>query len=167
MSLAIPKKLIEASTSEGLAKFREDAMKRTYGDDTLVDVRLLRAEDLLDPKSLAESSGERKTARAIDAILTARGGQFGKPLPNFGAAKGVLDLFLRKDIIDGWIYVVAADGKAYPELITAVTFDDGKAQRGNGTPRSRSARPLLACSIGPAMAARVCKPTRTRFPPRN
>lgn len=135
MSLTIPKKLLEASKATGLAKLREDAMKRTYGDELVVDVKLLHAEGLLELKRLAETAGDRKSARAIDAILLARGGQFDKPLPNFAAANGVLDLFLRQDVIDGWIYVVAADGKAYPELVTAVIFDDGKHHRGQASPR--------------------------------
>lgn len=135
MSLAIPKKLFEGSTTPGLAQLREDAQKRTYGDELIVDLRLLNAEDLLELKALSESAGDRKAARAIDAVLLARSGQFGKPLPNFGAAKGVLDLFLRQNVIDGWIYVVAADGKAYPELVTAITFDDGKHHRAQGTPK--------------------------------
>lgn len=135
MSFTIPKKLLEATKAESLAKLREDSLRRTYSDDVLVDVQMLLAEDLLELKNLSEIAGDRKAARAIDAILLARSGQFGKPLPNFSAAKGVLELFLRQNVIDGWIYVVAADGKAYPELVTAVTYDDGKHHRGHGTPR--------------------------------
>lgn len=135
MSLVLDKSILQATTTARLDKFRESAATRHSDTEFAVDVTLLDDADLLDVKQAAERGKDTKTMRALDAILASRQGIFGRPMPNFKAAIGVLDSYFRHELIDGWIYCKRADGHLYPELITSITFDPGKGHRGPANPR--------------------------------
>lgn len=125
MSLTVSKNLIAATDASPLKNYRDYAEKM-HGDRELeIDTNKLDTEGLNDLIAAAKAVGDNKTARAVESILLARAGKFDKPVPNFKAFKGVLEAFLKADSIDGWIYVEGGDGKLYPQLVTAVTFDDG------------------------------------------
>jgi hypothetical protein len=138
MSLTVSKDLVEASRADQLASYRDYA-GTLHGDRELeIDTNKLDAEGLSDLIAAAKAVGDSKTARAVESISLARAGKFDKPVPNFKAFKGVLEAFLKADSIDGWIYVAGDDGKLYPQLVTAVTYDDGMGYgRSKGNPSVR------------------------------
>lgn len=87
-------------------------------------------EDLADLSAAAKASGDGKTVRAVEAVLYARQGSFDKPVPNFKAFMEVLLAFLRKDLVNGWVFCEAKDGRLYPELVTGVRFEEPNMHRG-------------------------------------
>jgi len=125
MSLTVSKELAEATKTNQLASYRDSA-EQLRGDRELeIDINKLDVGGLTDLISAARHVGDNRTARAVESIQLARSGTFDKPVPNFKAFKGVLEAFLKSNRIDGWIYVTGDDGKLYPQLVTAVTYDDG------------------------------------------
>jgi hypothetical protein len=125
MSLTVSHPLLVATTTPGFETFRKEEMR--YGrQDREISVRpdRLADDDLRDLIRVATDAKDGKLVRAVEAILLARAGEFAKPVPNFKAFEGVLRAFLKKNIIDGWIYVEAQDGRVYPELVTLVEFED-------------------------------------------
>lgn len=125
MSLTVSTDLVEATGTHQLKRYRDYAESLRGDRELVVDTGTLDGDGLADLLTAARAVGDTKTARAIESIAVARSGRFDKPVPNFKAFKGVLEAFLKADMIDGWIYVSGDDGKLYPQLVTAVTYDDG------------------------------------------
>lgn len=138
MSLTVSTDLVEATGTHQLKRYRDYAENLRGDRELVVDTAMLDGDGLRDLLTAARAVGDTKTARAIESIAVARSGRFDKPVPNFKAFKGVLEAFLKADMIDGWIYVTGDDGKLYPQLVTAVTYDDGMGYgRGKSDPRVR------------------------------
>lgn len=129
--------LIGATKAPGLKHYRDLAESIRNDRELDIDTSSLSVEELTDLVSAARTVNDTKTCRAVESILLARKGTFDKPVPNFKAFKGVLEAFLKVDCIDGWIYVNADDGKLYPQLVTAITYDDGNHGRGKNMPTVR------------------------------
>lgn len=135
MSLTVSTDLVEATESSQLKNYRDYAEGLRGDREMEIDTSKLEIDALHDLIAAAKSVNDSKTSRAVESILLARAGKFDKPVPNFKAFKGVLEAFLKADVIDGWIYVNGNDGKLYPQLVTSVSFDDGMSYgRGKGTP---------------------------------
>lgn len=125
MSLTVSKDLIAATSVQQLAHCREYAGDLQRDRELEIDTSKIDIEGLNDLIVAAMAVGDSKTARAVESISLARSGKFDKPVPNFKAFKGVLEVFLKTETLDGWIYVTGDDGKLYPQLVTAVIYDDG------------------------------------------
>lgn len=137
MSLTVSTVLVAATGTHSLKSYRDYA-DHMQGDRELeIDTNRLDAEGLNDLIAAAKAVGDTKTVRAIESISLARSGRFDKAVPNFKAFKGVLEAFLKADSIDGWIYVTGDDGKLYPQLVTAVTYDNGMSHGRQGSPSVR------------------------------
>lgn len=136
MSLTVSRTLLDATTCLELGDTREAAVKNSHYSDREVslDVSVLSDEALVDVGHAAGSIGDKKTQRAVDAILKGRAGTFSHPLPSFMAFEGVLRSFISVDLSDGWLYVRHHDGKLYPELVTSIVYDSNESHRGKATP---------------------------------
>lgn len=135
MSLTVTADVLKATSHEQLAKDKKSAEVSRVDREVYVDTGKLGAEALQDLAKAAAAVGDRKTVRAVESILAARDGNFGKPVSSFKAFKEVLEAFLAHNHIDGWIYSSGDDGKLYPELVTSVSYDDGHGYgRGSGDP---------------------------------
>lgn len=138
MSLTVSNELLKATENPELQVYRDRASGRGVDRELEIDTAKLTTEGMKDLMAAATTVGDTKTARAIESIVLARAGKFDKPVPSFKAFQGVLEAFLKADYIDGWIYVEGRDGKMYPQLVTAVTFDNGQGYgRNQGTPSVR------------------------------
>lgn len=125
MSLTITNTILATTTApafEALRGMRYGSEER----DVEVNVSRLTNDDLAHLRAAAEQHGDKKSVRAIDAILGARQGKFGTTMPNFKAFEGMLLAFLQHELIDGWLYSREHDGKLYPELVTSIRYDDGR-----------------------------------------
>lgn len=125
MSLTVSTELINATKGESLTSYRQHAEHMRGDRDMEVDTTRLDEAGLKDIICAAGVIRDTKTARAAESILLARTGRFDKPVPNFKAFKGVLEAFLKCDLMDGWIYVTEDDGKLYPQLVIGVNYDSG------------------------------------------
>lgn len=135
MSLTISQELLEATSTESLAKQRERGLRYGRSDDEVeLTVSLLSNEDLEELIRAAEVVQEAKTKRALEAMLAARSGKHDLKVPSFKAFQDMLRAFLKRDIIDGWLYVREDDGTLYPQLITSVSYESPRGHRSNGTP---------------------------------
>lgn len=130
MSLTVSCALLEFTQSESLRSYRELAANVRGDHEHAIDLMQMDEPGLQDIIAAATSINDTKTAQAAEAIMLARTGTFSKPVPNFKAFQGILESFLRKGLIDGWIYVAGDDGKLYPELVTEITFDSGASYNG-------------------------------------
>lgn len=136
MSLTIGLETLLATTCAGLKDSRKFAQESYRPDrEWEIDTAKLSDKDLADIKAAAGKADEPKIASALDAILAARKGEFGKPIPNFKAFRDTLRLFLKKNAVDGWIWVEQPDGRSYPELVQEITFDDGTRGHGRAEPK--------------------------------
>lgn len=126
MSLIVSVELLTKTTSDALQNMRSFQAERANSWDKEVSIEpsLLSDDVLQDLAATAKSTSDRKVEKAVAAILTARSGQFGKPIPNFKAVTAVLSEYLRHQLLDGWIYVRRVDGQMYPELISTVTLQE-------------------------------------------
>ena len=135
MSLTVSTELLAATTVQSLKRYRDISNNMRGGDrEYAIDTGEVGEDGLRDIMAAATSLSDGKTARAAESILLANTGDFKKSIPNFKAFKGVLDAFLRHNMLDGWIYVTKDDGKLYPELVTNISFDDGNSHRGKSHP---------------------------------
>lgn len=119
MSLTVPIAVLEHSKHAPTIERREQ--RRNWRDE---DVRLsgkeLTDDALADLAAAAEIAGNRSMSRVIASITAARAGDFTKGIPKFDAAQPILTEFLRANIIDGWLYRQAPNGRLYPHLVTAI-----------------------------------------------
>lgn len=81
MSLLIHHEILDKTTSESLAKHREHAkyLRREKGLE--LDPILVPDEGLRDIARAAAETGEKRLVAAIESLLRAREGDFGKPIP--------------------------------------------------------------------------------------
>ena len=133
MSLTISAELLAKTTCEPLAYERKRGLSWNERE-CYVNVGQLSDADLEDIKSAATEVKDGKVARAIESIQLARSGQFDKPIPSFKAFEGILTLFFKANLKDGWIYVQGPDGKMYPMLLTKTIYDDGRSRNGPPEP---------------------------------
>lgn len=130
MSLTLPFVLLEAAEHPDLrAQTRYLSQSRQMGDIDLDTARLCD-EALSEILDRASKGQDGKTARAVESILSARSGKFDKPVPSFKAFQGVLEAYLRQGLMDGWIYVRGNDGMVCPQLVTSLSYKDGRDSRG-------------------------------------
>jgi hypothetical protein len=138
MSLTVSVDLIDATKTAQLKTYRDSAGHTAShiraDQEFVIDTSKLDADGLGDIIDAANSINDKKTARAVESILLARSGVFDKPVPNFKAFQGMLEAFLKKNCIDGWIYVAGYDGKLYPRLVTSVAYEDGRNYSRHGMP---------------------------------
>jgi hypothetical protein len=135
MSLVLSADIIKATKSKTFASDRRNATEMHRQDrDVAIDASRCSTADLKDILAAAKHANDNKVERAVDALIQARSGAFDVVIPNFKAFQGILEAFLRSNVIDGWIYVTKDDGRIYPELVTEVKFEDGHSHRGKGTP---------------------------------
>lgn len=137
MSLTVSTDLVEATGTDQLKSYRDYADGLRGDRELEIDTAKLDVDGLNDLLAAAKAVGDTKTARAVDSILFARSGRFDKPVANFKAFKAVVEAFLKADMIDGWIYVTGDDGKLYPQLVTAVTYDTGTSYGRGSKPDPR------------------------------
>lgn len=137
MSLIVGSQVILATTSEVFEKQRARAEGLRDETEFHLGPHLLTNGAAKDLHEAATKIGDKKSARALDAIMAARESRFDKSVPSFKAFEAMLVAYLASELIDGWIYVRAADGHLYPELITEVGYD----------PDRRSQRPMPAVYI--------------------
>lgn len=131
MSLTVSTGLIEKTAHPELDSYRTSVARFGRDRDLSIDIAGLGDEALRDLMTAAQAVEDSKTVRAIESILTARSGDFNKPIPSFKAFEGVLSAFFQHDLIDGWLYVTGDDGQLYPELVTGIKYDDGRNMRGS------------------------------------
>lgn len=135
MSLTVPYSILADANAPDLASYRDAFSHRSDADfEVLLKTGRLSAAGLEDLIRAALNAGDKKVARAAESILLARSGRFDKPVPSFKALQGMLDAFLRSEMIDGWIYVTGQDDKLYPELVVSVSYDDGISFGRKGNP---------------------------------
>ena len=132
MSLTISKELLDSVASEH--EVFEALQKRTefYGSREITLVVQDFDDEALRALSAAFTAAKNnKSARAIDAVLASRQGNFSKPIPNFKAFVHVLRDFLAHECIDGWVYAEGPDGKLYAELVTEIRerTEDSRGQK--------------------------------------
>lgn len=114
---------------------RDDAEDSRSERLIAVATNKLAPDDLAELVKVATDHGDLKVARAVEAILRGRGGDFGKPIPNFMAFQDTLEQFLRQDLLDGWIYVRHSDGRLYPELVLSVEVSESSSYRKKEEPK--------------------------------
>jgi hypothetical protein len=128
MSFIIPTAVLAATKHKEFANIRERVQKDIAGaiDGREYELDLNEFSDvvLTDLSTAAESVKHGRTVRATQAIIAARAGDTGLKVPNFAAFLGMLTPFLRKDAMDGWIYIRQDDGRVYPELVTEVRHNE-------------------------------------------
>lgn len=135
MSLTISHELLEATKTKSLAKQREHGL--LYGgrdEEVELNVSLLSNDDLVELMRAAEQVEDKKTRRALEAMLNARSGKHEMKVPSFKAFQDMLRAFLKHNVIDGWLYVREDDGTLFPQLITSVTYESTRGYRSNATP---------------------------------
>lgn len=99
-----------------------------------LNIAAFDVDELEELRGYCDKAGNKKAVRVLDAVLKANGGAVDSKVPSFGAFLPMLQAFLRQDRIDGWIYVEAADGCIYPELILSTTFNDNKGYKNKPDP---------------------------------
>ena len=121
MSLSVTAELMSKTTHQAFSYDRTTIEKwndRTR--DIQINTIRLKTEALQDLVEAAKAVEDRRTVRALEAMIAARDGDVSKSVPNFDAFQEMLLAFLRKDAINGWIYVERRDGNVYPELVVGV-----------------------------------------------
>jgi hypothetical protein len=135
MSLTVSQELLEATKSDTFGKHREHSVRYGRRDEEVeLTVSLLTNDDLVELARAAEEVKDGKTRRAIEAMLAARAGKHDLKVPNFKAFEGMLNSFLRHNVVDGWLYVRDSDGSLYPELITSVRYESKSGYRSKENP---------------------------------
>lgn len=135
MTLTVSSALLEATQTESLAEHRE--LFQRYGrrdEEVALSAHLLSNDDLIELARAADEVKDAKTRRALDAMLAARAGKHDLKVPNFKAFEGMLNSFLRHNVIDGWLYVRGTDGAMYPELIKSIGFERNVGYRSKEHP---------------------------------
>lgn len=127
MSFEITTKVLHCTEHEAFKSQRAD-YREGYDRTLEVEVKDLDDAALKDLSNAAVKGEDKQIAFACEAILSARGGKFDRPIPNFKAFAPMLEFFLKDGIIDGWIYVQEDDGLFYPQLVTAITFFPARRQ---------------------------------------
>lgn len=133
MSFTAACKTLILTTCDALMSLRGLAERASDDREFTVDVNDLSNDDMGDLIRAATQADDKKALRAAEAILSARSGDFTKPVPNFKAFKETLIQYLKANILDGWIYVEHEDEFFYPELVTKIVYDSGVARGSKST----------------------------------
>lgn len=123
-ALVVPTEVMKATTSDGLRTFR--ARSESWRSENIS----LSHDELTDEtlNDLVAASGKIENAsfgRVASAILNARAGK-NNAIPSFAAAPAMLIDYLRRDMIDGWVYLRSFDGRMSPWLVTKIRIEEGR-----------------------------------------
>jgi hypothetical protein len=121
MSHEIKKSLLEHTKHPDLAEYRDSK----YSSTPKVRFEKLSNKAIIELGEVADRHGETKLARALNAIIDARRGVDDVKIPSFAAALEIIDGYLKKHAVDGWIYRREGDGRVYPYLIRSINYDAG------------------------------------------
>ncbi|MCV9964035.1 AAA family ATPase [Pararhizobium sp. BT-229] len=122
MPVEVRKKALEKLEHEAFEKYRGHFSKNSNGETlTSVEISDLPLEAINELARVAAELKDRTLSRSVKVFLAARDGDFTHALPNLKAAKDVLFRYLRKDTIDGWVYVRNKAGELTPELVTGIS----------------------------------------------
>lgn len=134
MSFTVACGTLNLTTCAALESVRGLATRAGDDREYTVDINDLSNDDMADLIQAATKADDKKALRAAEAVLSARSGDFSKPVPNFKAFKETLTQYLKANILDGWIYVEHEDEFFYPELVTKITYDPGISRGAQSTP---------------------------------
>lgn len=115
-----PKAVVTATTHVKLEAARNRGV--SYRTDAVT----LHAKELLDDAVLADLAEAAKQVddtsfwRVIDSVRAARTGSE-KTISSVRAAPAALTELLRRDLIDGWVYVRERDGHLHPYLVMSIS----------------------------------------------
>lgn len=112
----------------GIDQFKSycDYVEGLCGDCELeIDMVKFDVDGLNDLLVVVKVVGDIKIVCVVEFIFFVWFGCFDKLVVNFKVFKGVLEVFLKVDMIDGWIYVMGDDGKLYLQFVIVVIYDDG------------------------------------------
>lgn len=131
MSFSINSETLAKTEHDELARYR-DSTARFNSDprEVTVDIDNMSKEALLDLMDAAGDNGDKKSVRALKAILAARTGDFSVKVPSHKAFTEMLRNFLAQNLIDGWIYHEGQDGCLYPYLVIDVKYRSAGKQVG-------------------------------------
>ena len=154
MSLFLSQSIVNQTTHPDLADERTHAIPGIRDADPhtkiYLDTDRLSNEALLDLVTFCAGDPDaNKTATAIASILRARAGDLSRPVPNFQAFEGMLLEYLRKDAIDGWVYVANHDGCFLPYLVTDIEYGGDKRVYGKQSARNEPEVILRIAAISP------------------
>lgn len=119
-TLEIPGEVLEKTSSDSLALYRERAIGHSHRLNTVnvpITVAVEAAEELT---KAAEALKNAKFVRALKAIVSAENGDFGI-IPNISVAASIMARFIDVMNHSGWIYR-EREGGVQPYLITKITL---------------------------------------------
>lgn len=118
-SIEVPSPLLEVTTSEALAPYRERTMSRYRTESIRVPTSvILEAQD--DLERAAEDAGDGKFKRALKAIIASESGDFGS-IPSIHLAEALMSRYLAAKNPSGWLYEETPSG-VQPYLVTGVSL---------------------------------------------
>ena len=124
----VPTDVVTATVSDDLAAARRQAQSWRSPELAVADPDLTDSA-LTDLAEAAERTGHRDFAFAVAAVRSARAGSFAA-VPHIDSAAEILRTFLRRDLIDGWLYVRESDGYLHPYLVTGIVLEHADRTRG-------------------------------------
>lgn len=117
--LKIPADSVEhLSTSVALIS---ESRIRGFGESVSVDPSNLSDDDLAAIVAHAEDVGQTSLKRQARALLGSRNGELTK-VPNISVGASIILDYLKKDLLDGWLYREDVGGYAQPYLVTSVRY---------------------------------------------
>ena len=123
-----PTEVVLATDSDDLQSVRQQA--RSWRSREMgVPEQSLSDSALADLLGAANRVSDAAFARTVSAVQAARAGDF-TPIPRIESATEVLREFLRRDRIDGWLYVREPDGYLHPYLVVDITLEQADRTRG-------------------------------------
>ena len=123
-----PTEVVLATDSDDLQSVRQQA--RSWRSREMgVPEQSLSDSALADLLGAANRVSDAAFARTVSAVQAARAGDF-TPSPRIDSATEVLREFLRRDRIDGWLYVREPDGYLHPYLVVDITLEQADRTRG-------------------------------------
>lgn len=127
MSLMLSKSVLKHTTHPIFEYYRSKDFQARSAKEVQIAAAELTEEVVEDLRAAADKAGDKSVLRAVKAIIKARAGDTNVAIPSFTlAATELFTAYLKQDLIDGYIYVTGDDGKLYPELVTAISFDSGE-----------------------------------------
>ena len=131
MSIIISNEVVSLTRVEALAKQRKQVTNdsRSTREVEILGESLSDAV-LADLLRVAIEVKDTKTARSLEVVMAARGGDFNRPIPNFKAFPEALKSYLVAGAIDGWLYWETDDGHRVPHLVTGISLEWDEYDRG-------------------------------------
>jgi len=117
-NLLVPAGVAKATTSDELGMLRDRATS-WRADTVAMQAHRITETALADLSAAAKAAGDARFGRVVDAIIASRAGE-DKPIPSFGAAPEMLRAYLKREMIDGWLYMREPDGYLQPYLVTGI-----------------------------------------------